>query len=48
VSVRPLELAPPDRVAQTSLVLDATGGGWAARHGPDGGALANMLRDDSN
>jgi hypothetical protein len=41
VSVRPLELVPADRVAQTSLVLDAGGadGGGAARAGgPDGGA----------
>jgi penicillin-binding protein 1A len=35
VSVRPLELAPPDRVAQTSLVLDATGRRLAALHGPE-------------
>ena len=41
VSVRPLELVPPDRVAQTSLVLDserADGGGAARAGGPDGGA----------
>jgi hypothetical protein len=35
VSLRPLELAPPDRVAQTSLVLDATGRRLAALHGPE-------------
>jgi penicillin-binding protein 1A len=34
VSVRPLELVPPDRVAQTSLVLDAEGRTVAALHGP--------------
>jgi membrane peptidoglycan carboxypeptidase len=34
VSVRPLALAPPDRVAQTSLVLDAGGRTVAALHGP--------------
>jgi Transglycosylase len=41
VSVRPLELAPPHRVAQTSLVLDAKGRRLAALHGaggPHGGA----------
>jgi membrane peptidoglycan carboxypeptidase len=35
VSVRPLELAPADRVAQTSLVLDAGGRTVAALHGPE-------------
>ncbi|HZA83966.1 MAG TPA: biosynthetic peptidoglycan transglycosylase, partial [Actinomycetes bacterium] len=35
VSVRPLALAPPDRVAQTSLVLDAGGRTVAALHGPE-------------
>src|SRR5918994_1744236 len=35
VSVRPLELVPPDRVAQTSLVLDADGRTLAALHGPE-------------
>ena len=35
VSVRPLELVPPDRVAQTSLVLDADGRTVAALHGPE-------------
>jgi membrane peptidoglycan carboxypeptidase len=35
VSVRPLELVPPDRVAQTSLVLDARGRTVAALHGPE-------------
>jgi membrane peptidoglycan carboxypeptidase len=35
VSVRPLELVPPDRVAQTSLVLDAGGRRLAALHGPE-------------
>jgi penicillin-binding protein 1A len=34
VSVRPLALVPPDRVAQTSLVLDAGGRTVAALHGP--------------
>jgi membrane peptidoglycan carboxypeptidase len=34
VSVRPLHLAPPDRVAQTSVVLDARGRTVAALHGP--------------
>jgi penicillin-binding protein 1A len=34
VSVRPVELARPDRVAQTSLVLDAGGRAVAALHGP--------------
>jgi membrane peptidoglycan carboxypeptidase len=34
VSVRPLALVPPDRVAQTSLVLDAEGRRVAALHGP--------------
>ena len=34
VSVRPLALVPPDRVAQTSLVLDAQGRTVAALHGP--------------
>jgi membrane peptidoglycan carboxypeptidase len=34
VSVRPVALAPPDRVAQTSLVLDAGGRALAALHGP--------------
>jgi hypothetical protein len=34
VSVRPLALVPPDRVAQTSLVLDAGGRPVAALHGP--------------
>ena len=34
-SVRPLELAPPDRVAQTSLVLDAKGRRLAALRGPE-------------
>jgi membrane peptidoglycan carboxypeptidase len=33
VSVRPLELASPDQVAQTSLVLDAKGRRLAARRG---------------
>ncbi|MFL6269444.1 MAG: transglycosylase domain-containing protein [Actinomycetes bacterium] len=35
VSVRPLDLVPPDRVAQTSLVLDANGRMVAALHGPE-------------
>ena len=35
VSVRPLELVPPDRVAQTSLVLDAGGRTVTALHGPE-------------
>jgi membrane peptidoglycan carboxypeptidase len=35
VSVRPLALAPRDRVAQTSLVLDAGGQTLAALHGPE-------------
>ena len=35
VSVRPLELVPPDRVAQTSLVLDTDGRTVAALHGPE-------------
>ncbi|HEV3504282.1 MAG TPA: hypothetical protein VG637_03255, partial [Actinomycetes bacterium] len=35
VSVRPLELVPPDRVAQTSLVLDARGRPLTALHGPE-------------
>ena len=35
VSVRPLELVPADRVAQTSLVLDAGGRRRAALHGPE-------------
>ncbi|HEX3212983.1 MAG TPA: transglycosylase domain-containing protein [Actinomycetota bacterium] len=35
VSVRPLELVPPDRVAQTSLVLDSGGRTVAALHGPE-------------
>ena len=35
VSVRPLPLVPPDRVAQTSLVLDAGGRRLAALHGPE-------------
>jgi penicillin-binding protein 1A len=35
VSVRPLELVPPSRVAQTSLVLDASGRTVAALHGPE-------------
>jgi membrane peptidoglycan carboxypeptidase len=35
VSVRPLELVPPERVAQTSLVLDAGGRTVAALHGPE-------------
>jgi membrane peptidoglycan carboxypeptidase len=35
VSVRPLDLVPPDRVAQTSLVLDANGRTVAALHGPE-------------
>src|SRR5918993_3227133 len=35
VSVRPLELVPPDRVAQTSLVLDTAGRTVAALHGPE-------------
>jgi hypothetical protein len=35
VSVRPLGLVPPDRVAQTSLVLDADGRTVAALHGPE-------------
>ena len=42
VSVRPLELVPPERVAQTSLVLDAKGRAVAALHrarGSDGGAV---------
>jgi penicillin-binding protein 1A len=30
-----LELAPPDRVARTSLVLDAKGRRLAALHGPE-------------
>jgi hypothetical protein len=34
VSVRPLPLVPPDRGAQTSLVLDAGGRTVAALHGP--------------
>jgi penicillin-binding protein 1A len=34
VSVRPLELVPPNRVAQTSLLLDAKGRTVAALHGP--------------
>ena len=35
VSVRPLDLVPLDRVAQTSLVLDADGRMAAALHGPE-------------
>jgi membrane peptidoglycan carboxypeptidase len=35
VSVRPLELVPPERVAQTSLVLAADGRTVAALHGPE-------------
>jgi penicillin-binding protein 1A len=35
VSVRPLDLVPPERVAQTSLVLDADGRAVAALHGPE-------------
>jgi membrane peptidoglycan carboxypeptidase len=35
VSLRPLELVPADRVAQTSLVLDAGGRRLAALHGPE-------------
>src|SRR5919202_801356 len=35
VSVRPLGLVPADRVAQTSLVLDAAGRRLAALHGPE-------------
>jgi hypothetical protein len=35
VSVRPLDLVQPDRVAQTSLVLDADGRMVAALHGPE-------------
>jgi penicillin-binding protein 1A len=35
VTVRPLALVPPDRVAQTSLVLDAAGRRLAALHGPE-------------
>ena len=35
VSVRPLELVPADRVAQTSLVVDAEGRAVAALHGPE-------------
>src|SRR5829696_6376932 len=35
VSVRPLDLVPADRVAQTSLVLDAAGRRLAALHGPE-------------
>jgi membrane peptidoglycan carboxypeptidase len=35
VSVRPLGLVPPDRVAQTSLLLDAGGRRLAALHGPE-------------
>jgi penicillin-binding protein 1A len=35
VSVRPLGLVPADRVAQTSLVLDANGRKLAALHGPE-------------
>jgi membrane peptidoglycan carboxypeptidase len=35
VSVRPLGLVPADRVAQTSLVLDADGRKLAALHGPE-------------
>ena len=35
MSVRPLELVPADRVAQTSLVLDARGRAVAALHGPE-------------
>jgi membrane peptidoglycan carboxypeptidase len=35
VSVRSLELVPPDRVAQTSLVLDTDGRTVAALHGPE-------------
>jgi penicillin-binding protein 1A len=35
VSVRPLELVPADRVAQTSLVVDAGGRAVAALHGPE-------------
>ena len=35
MSVRPLDLVPPDRVAQTSLVLDANGRMVAALHGPE-------------
>jgi hypothetical protein len=35
VSVRPLELVPADRVAQTSLVVDAGGRAVAALHGAE-------------
>src|SRR5829696_6099283 len=35
VSVRPLDLVPLERVAQTSLVLDANGRAVAALHGPE-------------
>jgi penicillin-binding protein 1A len=35
VSVRPLDLVPLDRVAQTSVVLDANGRMVAALHGPE-------------
>src|SRR5918995_4012830 len=50
VSVRPLELVPPDRVAQTSLVLDADGRAVAALHGPEDrtavplGAVSRWMR----
>jgi membrane peptidoglycan carboxypeptidase len=42
VSVRPLELVPPERVAQTSLVLDADGRTVAALHGPEDRTAARL------
>ena len=48
VSVRLLELVPPDREAQTSLVLDAgaDGDGAARAGGPDGGAAGGAEAGD--
>jgi Transglycosylase len=44
VSVRPLELVPADRVAQTSLVVDAGGRAVAALHSDGGAALGEVSR----
>jgi penicillin-binding protein 1A len=44
VSVRPLELVPADRVAQTSLVLDAGGRRLAALHGPEDRTAVPLAR----
>jgi len=44
VSVRPLELVPPARVAQTSLLLDAAGRTVAALHGPEDRTAVPLAR----